>query len=100
MRHGLPEDGEVGVVATEKMALDRLEQAPDGRWPWHRRPLDEVARLVTIQSMPEGDPSIARARRLEALVGENLEVESPNSQKAAADRRGRSSSIWPPPRAG
>ena len=30
-RHGLPEDGEVGVVAPEGAAVDRLEQAPDRR---------------------------------------------------------------------
>ena len=87
-RHGLPEDRDVRVVAAEKPLVDGLQGAPCSRRQraGHRR---MESRFVTIGSVPEGDALHRAARRLQPLVGETLEVETPHPRAAAtgvADR--------------
>ena len=45
--------------------------------------LEPLRRSVTIDSMPEGDSLHRAARSLQVLVGETVEVESPNPRAAA-----------------
>jgi endonuclease VIII len=87
-RERLPEDRHVGVVVPEQPPVDRLERRPDER---RRRPCRccSQSRMHTLQPMPEGDSIHRVAQRLQALVGEQLEVETPHPRARVTGVAGR-----------
>ena len=76
-RERLPEHRDVRVVVPEQPPVDRLERHPDER---RRRPCRCCAQswMHTLHFMPEGDSIHRVAQRLQTLVGERLEVETPH----------------------
>jgi endonuclease-8 len=76
-RERLPEHRDIRVVVPEQPPVDRLERGPDER---RRRPCRCCAQswMHTLHFMPEGDSIHRVAQRLQTLVGERLEVETPH----------------------
>jgi endonuclease VIII len=81
-RYRLPENGDVRIVAAEEPLVDGLEHTPDRcrDGSGHGR---MEATLRHNRSVPEGDALHRAARRLQPLVGETLEVETPHPRAAA-----------------
>jgi endonuclease-8 len=71
----------VRVVAAEHALIERLLQAPDDCGDGSRGGGTKAARH-TLRSMPEGDALHRAARRLQVLVGQELEVETPHPRAA------------------
>ena len=74
---GLAEQRDVGVVAAEDPPVERLLRRPDERRRRSCRCGPRVHRAYSHR-MPEGDALHRAARRLQPLVGEQVEVETPN----------------------
>src|SRR5207247_1052590 len=84
-RHSFAEHGDVRVVATKNPLIDRLEQSPDRRRGGARRrgPKALLRRHPgSLTRVPEGDSLARAARRLQVLVGERVEVETPHPRAA------------------
>jgi len=84
----LPEHGDIRVVVPEQPPVDRLERGPHER---RNRPCRCCAQSPrhTLHSMPEGDSIHRVAQRLQTLVGEQLEVETPHPRARATGVAGR-----------
>ena len=84
-RHSFAEHGDVRVVATKNPLIDRLEQSPDRRRGGARRRGPEALlrrHPGSLTRVPEGDSLARAARRLQVLVGERVEVETPHPRAA------------------
>lgn len=84
-RHSFAEHGDVRVVATENLLIDRLEQCPNRRRgrASRRGPEALLCRHPgSLTRVPEGDSLARAARRLQVLVGERVEVETPHPRAA------------------
>jgi endonuclease VIII len=84
-RHRLAEQRNVGVVGAKDTLVDRLEQSPYGRrrragrrgsQSWHH------LHPASLPRVPEGDSLARAARRLQVLVGQRVEVETPHPRAA------------------
>jgi endonuclease VIII len=84
-RHSFAEHGDVRVLATEDPLIDRLEQCPNRRRGCARcRGPGALLRRHpgSLTRVPEGDSVARAARRLQVLVGERVEVETPHPRAA------------------
>jgi endonuclease VIII len=73
----LAEHGHVRIVVPEEPLVEGLERTPDERRDRTCRRCPQP-RMHTLHSMPEGDSIHRVAQRLQPLVGEKLEVETPH----------------------
>jgi endonuclease VIII len=83
--HRLPEHRNVRVVAAEQPPVERLDQSPGGRGRSAGQGGAELPRRLhgaSLTRMPEGDALARAARRLQVLVGERVEVETPHPRAA------------------
>ena len=91
-RDELAEHRDVGVIPAEESAIERLEERPHGRGrgPGASRPCalghgaNPTGRsfAASLGRVPEGDAVHRAARKLQALVGERVEVEAPHPRAA------------------
>ncbi len=75
------EEGDVRVAAAEDATVERLLKPPDERRGCSRGTGTNARRHYAC-SMPEGDALHRAARRLQVLVGQELEVETPHPRAA------------------
>jgi endonuclease VIII len=84
-RHRFAQQRDVGIAVPEDALIEWLEQSPNHRGRragcrggelWRR------AHRGSLTGMPEGDSLARAARRLQALVGERVEVETPHPRAA------------------
>ena len=87
-RERLPEHRHVRVAIPKEHLVDRLERTPDERRDRPCRCCSQPRRH-TLHSMPEGDSIHRVAQRLQTLVGEQLEVETPHPRARVTGVAGR-----------